>query len=419
MTSDASAKALTIKDVVRNFAPAWFAVTMGTGSISILFHVFPYGHSEGMQITSLAIMFLNLVLFLLFSVITIARYCLFPNVWRFMIHHPVQSLYIGTFPMGATTILNIAVGVIHEHYGFGGKPFLYFIWACWWANVAISLLCCFGMLHFMKTSQNHSLQSMTAVWLLPVVTLVVASSTGGVVASSLYDYNNSHAMITVVISLLMVTVGLTLSFMLLTIYLLRLIVSGLPPGATVLSVFLPLGPMGQAGYSFLLIGQFFQKALPLHGSTSKILTADTTGDTINVICVFVAFVLWSLASMWIIFALLAVQDVLRQSTFSFRVPFWGLIFPNGVYANLTINLAGTFDSSFFRILGSTYAVATLVLWTFVAIRTVILAHRRTIFEAPCLEDVDLRQFNQDRSTSRSKERKSMMTTTSGFTSNNL
>jgi len=120
-----------------------------------------------MQITSLAFMFLNLVLFLLFSVITIARYCLFPNVWRFMIHHPVQSLYIGTFPMGkyiaclsararnnysftgATTILNIAVGVIHDHYGFGGKPFLYFIWACWWANVAISLLCCFGMLHFM------------------------------------------------------------------------------------------------------------------------------------------------------------------------------------------------------------------------------------------------------------------------------
>ncbi|THV05062.1 hypothetical protein K435DRAFT_713587 [Dendrothele bispora CBS 962.96] len=391
---------------------------MGTGSISILFHAFPYGHSEGMQIASLVFMFLNLILFLVFSVVTLARYLLFPRVWQFMARHPVQSLYVGTFPMGATTILNIAVGVIHDHYGFGGKQILYLIWACWWANVAISLTCCFGMLHFMKTAQKHSLESMTAVWLLPVVTLVVASSTGGVIATSLYNYNKSDAMITVVVSVFMVTVGLALSFMLLTIYLLRLIVYGLPPGATVLSVFLPLGPMGQAGYSILLIGQFFNKVLPLHKSNSTLLTAETTGEIINVICTFVAFALWSLATMWIIFACLAVQDVLRQTRIKFRVPFWGLIFPNGVYANLTINLAGTFDSSFFRILGSIYAVATLILWVFVAIRTVILVRRRTIFEAPCLEDVDIRQFNlrQNQCDAGSKP-KSMATAISATTSN--
>ncbi len=63
--------------------------------------------------------------------------------------HPVQSLFTGTFPMGAITILNIAVSLIHEDYGFGGKPFLYVLWAFWWLDVISSFLCCFGVMHFM------------------------------------------------------------------------------------------------------------------------------------------------------------------------------------------------------------------------------------------------------------------------------
>ena len=57
----------------------------------------------------------------------------------------------------------------------------------------------------------------------------------------------------------------------------------------------------------------------------------------------------------------------------------------GVYANLTINLADTFDSTFFRVFGAIYAIGTLILWTFIATRTVIKVYDRTIFEA--LEDL--------------------------------
>ncbi|KAF5348628.1 hypothetical protein D9758_006850 [Tetrapyrgos nigripes] len=416
MSTENSLRKRTMRDLIRNFTPAWFAVTMGTGSISILFHSFPYGSNlQGMQIMSLAFMLLNLVLFLTFSVITLARYLMFPDIWRVMIHHPIQSLYIGTFPMGATTILNIAVSVVYQRYGAGGRPFLYFIWACWWLNVVISVICCWGMLHFMMTSQKHSLENMTAAWLLPVVTLIVASSTGGVIATPLTDYSTTHGMITVVVSAFMVTIGVSLSLMLLTVYLLRLITHGLPPGATVMSVFLPLGPMGQAGYSIILIGQYFKQVLPLKGSDSAFLTYEATGSSIQVLCVCLGFVLWSLASMWIIFGLLAVQDVLRQTRVTFRVPFWGLIFPNGVYANLTITLANVFKSSFFRVFGSIYAAATIILWTCVMLKTLVLVRDRTIFEAPCLEDANYAQSNtrSDRSTSRSNERKSTMTAMSG------
>lgn len=161
-----STRAKSLLTILRHFTPAWFAVTMGeskytylcvvltifvgTGSIAILFHNFPYaGDSPVMRGFALGFFFFNLVLFLLFSVITAARYIFFPGIWFHMIRHPVQSLYIGTFPMGATTLINVASSDIFQTYGFGGKPFIYTVWACWWINVAISMACCFGMMHVM------------------------------------------------------------------------------------------------------------------------------------------------------------------------------------------------------------------------------------------------------------------------------
>lgn len=169
---------------------------------------------------------------------------------------------------------------------------------------------------------------MNAMWLLPVVTLIVASSSGGVVANALQEYSPIHAFETVTLSVFLVTVGLSLALMILTIYLLRLITHGLPPGGTVLSVFLPLGPTGQSGYAVLLIGQNYRTLFP------ALSTAKFTGDTISagivvdIVCTCLSFILWSLATMWILYALLAIYTALRKSTIPFRVSFWGLIFPN-------------------------------------------------------------------------------------------
>jgi len=146
--------------------------------------------------------------------------------------------------------------------------------------------------------------------------------------------------------------------------------------------FLPLGATGQAGYSFILAGEFFQDFLPLGYGDSGLLTDPSTGRSINVIFVCLAFALWTSATMWMIFAIIAVLDEVRKSRIPFKVNYWGLIFPNGVYANLTISLGNTFDSPFFRIWGSIYAVCTLLVWIFVAAKTIQSIYHGTMFEAP-------------------------------------
>ncbi|KAA1476001.1 hypothetical protein DENSPDRAFT_842864 [Dentipellis sp. KUC8613] len=379
-----------VKGSVRHFTPAWFAVNMGTGAVSILFQNYPYGNeTDGMRVMSAIFFFLNLLLFVIFTTTTILRYIAFPDIWSLMIRHPVQSLYLGCFPMGGATILTVAITLFYNTYGFGGTGFLYTIWAFWWLDVAVSILCCWALIHVAFVYQDHSLKTMTAVWVLPVVSLIVASSTGDVIASAMHPISPVHALITVTFCVFMVSIGLSLALMILTIYLYRLMVHGPPPGASVISCFVPLGPTGQAGFSFLLIGQIFQKFLPVAGSISPFLGSTQIGEIIYGVCVCIGFGLWSLSTMWLIYALLGVQQVVRQSRFPFKVPFWGLIFPNGVYANLTIELYRVFNARFFRVWGAIYGAITLALWTAVFLRTLWMVRYGEIFEAPCLEDIDM------------------------------
>ncbi|KAH0827619.1 voltage-dependent anion channel [Lanmaoa asiatica] len=365
-----------------------FSNVAGTGSISILFHAFPYGtDSQIMRLFSLAFFFLNLALFVLFTALSVARYILFPGIWNRMLRHPIQSLYLGTFPMGATTLFTVSITLIYGTYNFGGRSFVCAIWALWWLDVAISILCCWGIMHIMISLQEHAFESMTLAWLLPVVTLIVEASTGGTIAQALIPYSPKGALLTVTFSACMVIIGLALTMMLLTVYLIRTIVFGYSKGPAILSIFFPLGPAGQGAYAILLIGSGFKSILPLiQGETDGLLSTSSTGETINVICVMIAFALWSFGGMWMISAFLGLWHSLRRARVPFRLTFWSMIFPNGVYANCTLALATTFSSTFFRVWGAIYAVATLLLWIYVAVQTLRMCPSGRIFDAFPMEE---------------------------------
>lgn len=89
---------------------------MGTGIVSILLHNLPY-NGAWIYWISVAIFCLNVVLFVLFLAISILRYALWPEIWGKMIRHPAQSLFMGTFPMGLATIVNMVVFVCVPAWG--------------------------------------------------------------------------------------------------------------------------------------------------------------------------------------------------------------------------------------------------------------------------------------------------------------
>lgn len=102
-----------------------------------------------MQYTALSFELLNLFFFVVLTAIGLARYTFFRGVWASMLRHPVQSLFLGCFPMGLSNLIVGAVGTIHGYFNFGGTGFLYALWGLWWADVVMSMAICFGQLHIM------------------------------------------------------------------------------------------------------------------------------------------------------------------------------------------------------------------------------------------------------------------------------
>jgi tellurite resistance protein TehA-like permease len=114
----------------------WFSVTMGTGIVSLLLHNLPY-NGTWLYWISVVIFALNVLLFITGSIISILRYTLYPEIFLAMIKHPVQSMFIGTFPMGLATIINMFCLVCVPAWGEWAR---YFAWGLWIFDAVVSVM---------------------------------------------------------------------------------------------------------------------------------------------------------------------------------------------------------------------------------------------------------------------------------------
>ena len=114
---------------------------MSTGVTSILLHQLPYNAHWLRQISNVFFV-LNLVLFLLFTFISILRYILYPELIDIVLHHPHQSLFIATWPVGLATLINLIVLICVPAWG---KGWAIFAWVLWWFDGVLALATCFHL----------------------------------------------------------------------------------------------------------------------------------------------------------------------------------------------------------------------------------------------------------------------------------
>lgn len=96
---------------------------MGTGIVSILLHNLPY-NGVWLYWISVVVFALNVLIFSVSFFISVLRYTIYPDIWFAMICHPSQSLFLGTFPMGLATIINMIVFVCVPAWG---SSFVYLV----------------------------------------------------------------------------------------------------------------------------------------------------------------------------------------------------------------------------------------------------------------------------------------------------
>jgi tellurite resistance protein TehA-like permease len=161
----------TLRDVVRQFTPNWFSVTMGTGALALALNQIALPVPAIYDVAG-GLWLLDILLFALFTVIYAARWIFFFDEARRIVRHSVLSMFFGAIPMGFATIINglLIFGV--------GKLAVSIAHGLWWLDVIMSVICGLSVPFFMFTLQEHSIEKMTGVWLLPVVAAEVAAVSG-------------------------------------------------------------------------------------------------------------------------------------------------------------------------------------------------------------------------------------------------
>lgn len=217
---------------------------------------------------------------------------------------------------------------------------------------------------------------MTAVWLLPIVATIVASASGGIVAKVLP--NPQHALWTLTISYILWGCGVPLAMFTMVIYFHRLTMHRLPPREVIVSVFLPLGPLGQGSFAIMQLGSV---SMALFEKNNFIPQTPLTGQIFYAAGILVALVMWGFGLVWMFFAVASIT----RNKFPFNLGWWGFTFPLGVFAVSTNQLGKELPSVFFSVLGTIFSLTVVALWVTVSLGTVRASLSGDLFHAPCIQ----------------------------------
>lgn len=357
-------------EAIRQFTPNWFAVVMGTGVLALALAQWP-GDVPGLHLLAEGLWLFNVLLFVLFTGLYTARWVLFFDEARRIFGHSTVSMFFGTIPMGLATLINGLLVFGLPRWG-GGVVLL--AETLWWIDVAMSLACGVLIPFLMFTRQEHRIDQMTAVWLLPVVAAEVAAASGGLLAPHLADAHSQLVML--VTSYILWAFSLPVAFSILTILLLRMALHKLPHENMAASSWLALGPIGTGALGMLLLG----------GDAPLIFAANDLpglGEVAAGVGVVAGITLWGFGFWWMLMALLITARYLRTGI-PFNLGWWGFTFPLGVYALATLKLASLLSLGFFTVFGCVLVAMLAVMWLIVGRRTVLGAWHGELFVSPCI-----------------------------------
>lgn len=124
------------------------------------------------------------------------------------------------------------------------------------------------------SNRRSELAEMTALYLIPIVAVVIAATSGGLVAGAIP--NTQHQLWTLIISYIFWGIGSPLSWIILTIYFLRLTIHEPLKREVIVSLLLPIGPLALSGFSCVTPPSLFRvqqscRHRMTHGTGSSLL----------------------------------------------------------------------------------------------------------------------------------------------------
>jgi len=185
--------------------------------------------------------------------------------------------------------------------------------------------------------------------------------------------------------------GQCISFMVLTIYLWRLLACKVPARAAIVSCFIPLGPLGQGSFSIhtqaIFLSNFLKKTdFAATQSSPPPLSRETIlalAEAVHWMGIIAGLFLIGHATFWLVEAF---SSVIFRIPKTFNIGFWGFTFPFGTYANALSVISKDLRNDGLKGWAATCTMAVILLWMLCAVGTVYKGFwKGELFYAPGLE----------------------------------
>jgi C4-dicarboxylate transporter/malic acid transport protein len=352
-------------DLIKQFTPNWFTMNMGTGILSLMLAAFPY-HITGLRPIAESLWIINIILFIIFSILFTLRFVFYFQSAKKLLGHPVQSMFLGAIPMGLITIVN-------GFLVFPNQNMTNIALNLWYFDAFISIVVGLLVPFYMFTNHKHSIEEMTAIWLLPIVPAEVAAASAGFLVPHLTTAIGKYV---IILGYALWAFSVPLAFGILVILFLRLAWHKLPHRDMAVSTWLTLGPIGTGSLGMLLLGH--DAPAVFYGTKLEIYAKTAYGfGPIG------GLILWGLGFWWLITAVLMTLKYMQEDL-PFNMGWWGFTFPLGVYTSATIELFKITGIQPFKVLGAVFVVMLAFFWTIVTSRTLHGMWHGYLFKAPCL-----------------------------------
>ncbi|MFW2040090.1 TDT family transporter [Acinetobacter sp. ULE_I001] len=358
-------------DVIRQFTPNWFTMTMGTGVVALILPEFPFASDFLWQLATILWQF-NTLLFTVFIILYVLRWLIYPQEAKQIFSHPAMALFLGAIPMGLATVLNgfLKYGIpIYGDVAFQIAQLLWYVDVV--LAVSIGVLVPFCMFH----KQDHQLHTMTAMWLLPIVACEVAATSGGLLLA--HTHVSQQAVGILFTSYMLWGMSVLPAFGILTILMLRLAVHQLPSKELAITSWLALGPIGTGALALLILGAQAPEVLAL-------IQLENLGVFFQNVGIVASFILLGFGVWWVAIAVLTTLKH-AATELPFNLGWWGLTFPLGVFTLAILSLGQQLHLSFIVDTGLAFAAILMMLWVMVMSKTLQGMYQGNLFFSPCLK----------------------------------
>lgn len=359
------------RDVIRQFTPNWFTMTMGTGVVALILSEFPFAQALLWQVATGLWQF-NIMVFSAFMMLYLLRWLIYPQEAKQIFSHPSMALFLGAIPMGLATIIN---GFLKFGISLYGEVAIQIAQLLWYVDVILAVAIAVIVPFFMFSKQDHQLHTMTAMWLLPIVACEVAATSGGLLLAHLAA--GQQAVGILLSSYMLWGMSVLPAFGILTILMLRLALHQLPSKELAITGWLALGPIGTGAMALLVLGAQAPHVLAF-------IQQEALGIFFQNAGIVASFILLGFGLWW--FAIAVLTTLKHAATdLPFNLGWWGLTFPLGVFTLAILNLGHQLHINFIVDTGLAFATILMMLWAMVMTKTLYGIYQGNLFFSPCLK----------------------------------